>query len=77
MSVLAALRNSGITAVPYLDANKKFKNQVEFADKIKARFSLIVGENERKNNVLSVKDMLSGTQQTLDIKSTIELLKTV
>ena len=77
MGVLADLRNAEIVSVPYLDAGKKFKNQVEFADKIKARFSLIVGENERKNNVLSVKDMLSGTQQTLDIKSTIELLKTV
>ena len=32
MRVLSELRDAGITTVPYLDANKKFKNQIEFAD---------------------------------------------
>lgn len=77
MSVLAALRNSGITAVPYLDANKKFKNQIEFSDKIKADFSIIIGENEKNTNVLSVKNMQTGQQQTLGLEETINLLKTV
>ena len=77
MSVLAALRNSGITAVPYLDANKKFKNQIEFSDKIKADFSIIIGENEKNTNALSVKNMQTGQQQTLGLEETINLLKTV
>ena len=77
MSVLAALRNSGITAVPYLDVNKKFKNQIEFSDKIKADFSIIIGENEKNTNVLSVKNMQTGQQQTLGLEETINLLKTV
>ena len=77
MSVLTALRNSGITAVPYLDANKKFKNQIEFSDKIKADFSIIIGENEKNTNVLSVKNMQTGQQQTLGLEETINLLKTV
>lgn len=77
MSVLAELRNSGISAVPYLDVDKKFKNQIEFADKIKADFSIIIGENERNSGILAVKNMQTGQQQNIDVVETIKLLKTV
>ncbi len=77
MSVLTALRNAGVAAVPYLDTNKKFKNQIEFADKLKTDFSIIIGENEKNTNVLSVKNMQTGQQQTLGLEETINLLKTV
>lgn len=77
MSVLADLRNAGIAAVPYLDVDKKFKNQIEFADKIKADFSIIIGENERISGVLVVKNMETGQQQNIDVAETIKVLKTV
>ena len=77
MRILTALRGAGIVAVPYLDANKKFKNQIEFADKINADYSIIIGENERTDEKMTVKDMNSGNQQILDINETINLLKTV
>ena len=73
--VLTELRDAGIVAVPYLDANKKFKNQIEFADKINADFSVIVGEDERISETVSVKDMRSGEQQTLNLGAVINLLK--
>lgn len=76
MRVVAALRANGITTVPYLDANKKFKNQIEFADKINADYSIIIGENERESEILAVKDMTAGTQQNLNLEQTINLLKT-
>ena len=75
MRVVAALRANGITTVPYLDANKKFKNQIEFADKINADYSIIIGENERISEILAVKDMTAGTQQNLNLEQTINLLK--
>lgn len=75
MRVVAALRANGITTVPYLDANKKFKNQIEFADKINADYSIIIGENERESEILAVKDMTAGTQQNLNLEQTINLLK--
>ena len=75
MRVLAALRAAEIVAVPYLDANKKFKNQIEFADKINADFSIIIGETERESNMLAVKNMQTGEQQTLNLDDTIKLLK--
>ena len=77
MRVVAALRANGITAVPYLDANKKFKNQIEFADKINADYSIIIGENERESEILAVKDMSTGAQQNLNLEQAINLLKMV
>lgn len=77
MAVLAALRDENIVAVPYLDTEKKFKNQIEFADKIKSKFSVIIGEDEVKNNVLAVKDMTSGEQKTCVLADAIKTLKTV
>ena len=76
MRVLSELRDAGITTVPYLDANKKFKNQIEFADKIKADYSIIIGENEVKTNVLSVKNMQSGDQMGMDLADVKKLLCT-
>ena len=75
MRAVAQLRAAGITAVPYLDANKKFKNQIEFADKINADFSVIIGENERESKMFAVKNMDSGVQENLDAEQMINLLK--
>ena len=77
MRAVAALRGAGITTVPYLDANKKFKNQIEFADKINADYSIIIGDSERESETLAVKDMNSGQQQNLNLAQVIELLQTV
>ena len=75
MRVLSELRNAGIVAVPYLDANKKFKNQIEFADKIGADYSIIIGDAERESEMLAVKNMQTGEQQTITLADTIKLLK--
>ncbi len=74
-SVLAALRDNGIASVSYLDTNKKFKNQVEYADKIGAAYSIIIGETERTSGVVAVKNMQSGDQQTMSLDDLIKLLK--
>ncbi len=74
MSVLAELRGANIVAVPYLDAHKKFKNQIEFADKIKSGFSVIIGTDEVKNQTVSVKNMQTGNQQTVSLSAAIELM---
>ena len=75
MRVLAELRGAGIPTVPYLDANKKFKNQMEFADKICADYSVIIGDDERVADILTVKDMNTGNQQKISVPDTIKLLK--
>ena len=75
--VVNELRNAEIAAVSYLDTEKKFKNQIEYADKIKARFSMIIGDDEVKNKVVAVKNMESGEQQNLSVSDAIKLVKKV
>ena len=75
VSVLNALRDAGVASVAYLDADKKFKNQIEYADKINAKFSMIIGEDEVKNQVVSLKNMTSGEQQSVSILDAIKLVR--
>lgn len=74
-SVLNALRDNEIASVSYLDTDKKFKNQIEYADKIRADYSIIIGDSERESNTLAVKDMQTGQQQMLDLSGVIKLLR--
>lgn len=75
VSVLNALRDANIASVAYLDADKKFKNQIEYADKINSRFSMIIGETEKLNQVVAIKNMESGQQQEMAIADAIKMLK--
>lgn len=75
MSVLGALRDAGVTSVAYLDADKKFKNQIEYADKINAKFSIIIGESELQNNTVAVKNMVSGEQSEMTVADAVKMLK--
>lgn len=75
MKTVMDLRDAGIVAVPYLDTDKKFKNQIEYADKIAARFSMIIGDDEVAKNVVALKNMESGTQETLSVADAIKNIK--
>lgn len=75
VSVLNALRDANVAAVAYLDADKKFKNQIEYSDKIKARFSAIIGETEAKNQVVALKNMATGEQQSLTVGDAIKVVR--
>ena len=77
VSVLNALRDENIASVAYLEAEKKFKNQIEYADKIKSRFSMIIGEDEAKNKLVSLKNMQTGNQQTLSLTDAIKTIKAI
>ncbi|MFA7188361.1 MAG: histidine--tRNA ligase [Alphaproteobacteria bacterium] len=75
MSVLSELRGADIVSIPYLDADKKFKNQIEFADKINSKYSIIIGEDEVKYDTVTIKDMTTGKQQNLPLSDAINMLK--
>ena len=75
VSILNVLRDVNIASVAYLDAEKKFKNQIEYADKIKSKFSMIIGEDEAKNKLVSLKNMQSGDQQTLSLSDAIKNIR--
>ena len=73
--VVNDLRENEIAAVSYLDTDKKFKNQIEYADKIGARFAAIIGDDEVAKNVIALKNMETGNQETLSVADAIKNIK--
>ncbi len=75
MELVAKLRENGIVAVPYLDTDKKFKNQIEYADKIGAKYSIIIGDDEVANKIVSLKNMESGAQESVALDAIVQKIK--
>lgn len=73
--IVNTLRDVGIPTVSYLDTDKKFKNQIEYADKIGAKYSMIIGDDEVANNKIALKDMVSGNQESLSINDAVKKIK--
>ncbi|MBR3510776.1 MAG: histidine--tRNA ligase [Alphaproteobacteria bacterium] len=73
--IVNVLRENGIVAVSYLDTDKKFKNQIEYADKIGAKFAAIIGDDEVANNVVALKNMESGIQESMSLDAAINNIK--
>lgn len=67
------LRQEGLN-VEFDLANKKFTKQLEKASKV-ARYALILGEDEILKNQVSVKNLETGEQITIDRKDCIKNLK--
>ena len=51
---------------------RSMKNQMKQANKQKARFALILGENELENRKVVLKDMLSGEQEFVELTADFE-----
>lgn len=75
MSVLNDLRGAGVPSVAFLDTDKKFKNQIEYADKIRAKFSVIIGTDEVKNKQIALKNMATGDQVSVTVPDAIKMIK--
>ena len=73
--IVNTLRDENIAAVSYLDTEKKFKNQIEYADKIKAKFSMIIGDDESQNQVVALKNMETGNQVSVSLADAIKTIK--
>ena len=74
ISFATLLRDSGLRAQLYTE-QKKFKQKMSYADKIKVPYVVFLGEDEVKQNAVSVKDMNSGEQQTLPVAEALTLIK--
>ena len=75
MQVLNTLRGEKIPSVAYLDTDKNFKNQMEYADKIGARFAAIIGETETANQMVALKNLTSGNQESVSLSDAIKIIK--
>ena len=70
------LRQNGINAQIYLE-KAKIKNQFKYANKLEIPFVIVIGEDEVNNNTVSLKNMITGEQEALNIKETIEKVRKI
>lgn len=73
LPLLKQVRDAGISAELYPDA-KKMQKQMGYADAKSIPFVAIVGENERKENVVMLKNMKTGTQEKITVDALIAQL---
>ncbi|MCR4681580.1 MAG: histidine--tRNA ligase [Bacteroidales bacterium] len=66
LNALRTIRNAGISGEIYPD-HAKIGKQMSYANAKAIPFVVMAGENERKNNTFTVKDMNSGTQTELSL----------
>ncbi|MDO8675588.1 MAG: histidine--tRNA ligase [Candidatus Omnitrophota bacterium] len=68
------LRHAGISAdMSY--SGGKIGSQMNRANKLNARFALILGEEEMKNGAIAVKNMTSGAQENVKLEGVLEYLR--
>ena len=70
LPLLQQIRNAGIRAELYPD-NAKMKKQMSYADKLNIPYVVIIGDDEMKNELYSLKNMKTGEQQKLNIQGVI------
>ncbi|MEL4107033.1 histidine--tRNA ligase [Oscillospiraceae bacterium WX1] len=75
VALATALRENGLRVQIYSE-NKKFKAKLAYADKLKIPFVVFLGEDELKNNVISVKDMTTGAQVSAPFEDALTRIKT-
>lgn len=69
--VYNTLKNNNIKVdICYID--KGFKQKMKYANKINVKYTILIGEDEIKENVISLKDMVTGEQEKLTIEELLE-----
>lgn len=74
LKVLTQLREAGINAEIYPDA-AKFDKQMKYANKRNVPYVIIIGEEERNNNTVSLKNFTTGLQEAISVAECINTLK--
>lgn len=71
--LLSKLRANGISAdKDYL--SRGIKPQFKYANKLNAKYTVVIGDNEIEKNIVSLKDMESGEQKEVSIDNLIDEL---
>lgn len=74
INLINDLRNAGIACDTDYE-NKSLKGAMRVANDLKAKFVLILGEDELKKNIVTLKDMVSGAQKEINSGDLIKELK--
>ncbi|WP_174613906.1 histidine--tRNA ligase [Virgibacillus ihumii] len=74
MTLLHRLRKNGIQADKDYQG-RKMKTQFKTADRLKAKFVLVIGDDELKKQIVTVKDMTSGDQKEIPMEKLDETMQ--
>ncbi len=74
LNLLTIIQNMGINAEIFPEP-AKIKKQMSYADAKKVNYVLMAGEDELKNNEVSVKNMISGDQKKISVDELYTFLK--
>ena len=74
LSILQQLRKAGIAAEIYPDA-VKFDKQMKYANKRNIPFVILPGDEERKEQLISLKNFITGEQRMVHMEEVITTLK--
>ena len=67
-------RKIGINTEVYLN-NKKLKSKMKYADKLQIPYVIVVGDDEFETGIVKVKNMNTGEERELDVKSDFQTFK--
>lgn len=74
LSMLGKFRQAGISAELYPDTGK-IKKQLDYANRKQIPFAIIIGDDEINRQKVSLKDLQSGTQETVDLSEAVAKLR--
>jgi histidyl-tRNA synthetase len=74
LKLASTLRNAGINTEVYPDVDVNMKKQLAYADKKGIPFVIILGPDEVKQNLATIKEMKSGAQTSISRMSLIQYL---
>ena len=72
--VAANLRKNGINTCINIESQKLGK-KFKIADKLNIKYVIVIGEDEAKNNVVTLKNMITGDQETISLEEAIEKIE--
>ena len=74
LPIANTFRKEGINTEVYMN-DKKMKAKFKYADRLKIPYVAIIGEDELKENKVSLKKLVTGKQDTINIQEAVEILK--
>ncbi len=74
LPIANTFRKEGINTEVYMN-DKKMKAKFKYADKLKIPYVAIIGEDEVKEKKVSLKNLVTGKQDTINIEEAVKILK--
>jgi histidyl-tRNA synthetase len=72
----AELRRAGIATAVYPEP-AKLPRQFKYADKVGARLALVLGPDEAAKDQVTIKDLSTGTQQTVSQGEVVQVVRQI